>query len=51
LDRVNKERDSEMAQLLDMLSPAQLERAEDLVDIITELAEVYGNWKEPKSDS
>ena len=51
LERVNNERNAEMARLLEMLTPEQLERTEDLVDIITELAEVYGSWKETDSGS
>lgn len=49
LERVNAERDAEMARLLEVLTPEQLNRAEELVDIINELAEVYGNWREPES--
>ncbi|NLZ57387.1 MAG: MarR family transcriptional regulator [Corynebacterium sp.] len=49
LKRVNSERDEQMAEVLKMLPPEKLERAEELVDIITELSEVYGNWKEPAS--
>lgn len=51
LERVNNERNAEMARLLEMLTPEQLERTEDLVNIITELAEVYGSWKETDSGS
>lgn len=47
LERVNGERDEQMAEVLRMLPPEKLGRAEELVDIITELSEVYGNWKEP----
>ncbi len=49
LERVNGERDEQMAEVLRMLPPEKLGRAEELVDIITELSEVYGNWKEPAS--
>lgn len=48
LERVNKERDAQMAKVLEVLTPEQLNRAEELVDIINELAEVYGNWREPE---
>ncbi len=51
LERVNKERDAEMAEMLKMLPPEKLDRTKELADIITELAEVYGNWKEPASSS
>lgn len=51
LERVNKERDAQMAEVLKMLPPEKLERTAELVDIITELADVYGNWKEPASSS
>lgn len=49
LERVNGERDEQMAEVLRMLPPEKLGRAQELVDIITELSEVYGNWKEPAS--
>lgn len=49
LERVNGERDEQMAEMLRMLPPEKLGRAQELVDIITELSEVYGNWKEPAS--
>ncbi|ANE05116.1 MarR family winged helix-turn-helix transcriptional regulator [Corynebacterium crudilactis] len=51
LERVNHERNAEMARVLEMLPPEKLARTEELVDIITELAEVYGNWKETDSGS
>lgn len=49
LERVNKERDAQMAEMLKLLPEEKLERTGELVDIITELAEVYGNWREPAS--
>lgn len=51
LERVNRERDAHMAELLKMLPEDKLDKTSELVDIITELAEVYGNWKEPASSS
>lgn len=51
LERVNKERDAQMAEMLKLLPQEKLERTGELVDIITELAEVYGNWREPASSS
>ncbi len=46
LKRVNKERDAEMARVLEMLPPEKLAKAGELVEIINELSEVYGDWKE-----
>lgn len=51
LERVNKERDAQMAEMLKLLPEEKLERTGELVDIINELAEVYGNWREPASSS
>ncbi|ALC07028.1 transcriptional regulator [Corynebacterium deserti GIMN1.010] len=51
LERVNNERNAEMARMLENLTPEQLARTEELVDIITELADVYGDWKETESGS